>query len=251
MKHRSDYFRYLLFLLSQFVFAQNIITDRPDQTESAITLEKGRLQIESGILNQQEGEGNEKLESLIIPTNLFRYGISKKVELRLVLQLDGIRVFEDKDFQYAMGNIELGTKIVLNQKENPTIEFALISHLKLPNDDEDRFGFLNRISLAHSIAQNSSIGYNFGYNYYNRGQGDFIYTIAIGHSLSEKISFYVEPYGSVFTSTSPLSNFDYGLTYLINSNLQLDLSLGLGLNNSMNYQSVGVSWRQKAKEKSP
>ena len=85
----------LFFAPTTFLFAQNIITDRPDQTESAVTLEKGRLQIESGILNQIQGDGNDKLKSLIIPTNLFRYGISKKVELRLVLQLDGLQTMED------------------------------------------------------------------------------------------------------------------------------------------------------------
>ncbi|HCZ09307.1 MAG TPA: transporter, partial [Flavobacteriaceae bacterium] len=39
---------FLLFSGSYFSFSQPIITDRPDQTESAVTLEKGRLQIESG-----------------------------------------------------------------------------------------------------------------------------------------------------------------------------------------------------------
>lgn len=248
MKFLSHYpHSLLLFFLGQFLFAQTIITDRPDQTESAVTLEKGRLQIESGILNQIEGEGNEKLKSLIIPTNLFRYGISKKVELRLVLQLDGILAFEDSAYQYALGNVELGTKIVLNQKENPTVQFAILSHLKLPKNSTDRLGFLNRISLAHNIGQNTSLGYNFGYNHYHQGKGNFIYTIAIGQTLTKKLSIYVEPYGSVYSTTAPLSNFDYGLAYLINSNLQLDLSFGLGLNNTMNYQSLGISWRQKVK----
>lgn len=235
--------------LSQFPFAQTIITDRPDQTESAVTIEKGRLQIESGILNQIEGDGNEKLKTLIIPTNLFRYGISKKVELRMVLQLDAIQTSKDNTYQYGFGSLELGTKIALNQNENSTVQFAILSHLKLPKDNEDRLGFLNRISLAHNIGQNTSVGYNFGYNHYHQGKGNFIYTIAIGQTLTKKLSIYIEPYGSVYSASAPLSNFDYGLAYLVNSNLQLDLSFGLGLNNTMSYQSLGISWRQKAKEK--
>lgn len=233
--------------LSQFLFAQNIITDRPDQTESAVTLEKGRLQIESGVLVQSEGDGNEKLKSLIVPTNLFRYGISKKVELRLVLQIEGFQLFMDNSYHYALGSVELGTKIILNKKENPKVQFAILSHFKLPKDNKDQWGFLNRISLAHNIGQNTSVGYNFGYNHFHQGEGNFIYTIAIGQSLNEKLSIYVEPYGSLYSSNAPLSNFDYGLAYLINSNLQMDLSFGLGLNNTMNYQSLGISWRQKTK----
>ena len=226
----------LLIFASNSILSQIIITDRPDQTESPVTLEKGRLQIESGILLQVDGDGSEELKSLLIPTNLFRFGISKKVELRLVLQLEGLQVFNDNAYHYALGNIELGTKIVLNQKENP-------------KDNKDQLGFLNRISIAHRIGQNTSLGYNFGYNHFHQGDGNFIYTIAIGQSLTEKLSIYIEPYGSVYTANAPFSNFDYGLAYLINSNLQVDLSFGLGLNNTMSYQSLGISWRQKAKEK--
>ena len=36
--------------LSSTIFSQDIITDRPDQTESPNTLNKGNLQIESGFL---------------------------------------------------------------------------------------------------------------------------------------------------------------------------------------------------------
>ena len=256
LKHLTFFACSLLILApTTFLFAQNIITDRPDQTESAVTLEKGRLQIESGILNQTEGDGNDKLKSLIIPTNLFRYGISKKVELRLVLQLDGLQTMDDNAYQFALGSVELGAKIVLNQSEDPSVQFALLSHLVLPKDNwtqfSDQLGFLNRISIAHDIDQNTSIGYNFGYNHYTHGEGNSIYTVAIGHSISEKLSVYIEPYGSVFTDSILLSNFDYGIVYLVNSNIQLDLSFGLGFNNTMNYQSLGFSWRQKAKEKTP
>ena len=245
----SCFLSILLIFVSKSIFSQIIITDRPDQTESPVTLEKGRLQIESGVLHQVDGDGNEELKALLIPTNLFRFGISKKVELRLVLQLEGHKIFNDNAYHYALGSIELGTKIALNQNENSTVQFAILSHLKLPKDNEDRLGFLNRISLAHNIGQNTSVGYNFGYNHYHQGHGNFIYTIAIGQTLIKKLSIYIEPYGSVYSASAPLSNFDYGLAYLVNSNLQLDLSFGLGLNNTMCYQSLGISWRQKAKEK--
>jgi hypothetical protein len=253
MKNIAIRIAFLLFSGSYFSFSQSIITDRPDQTESAVTLEKGRLQIESGILIQTEGEGANQLNSLAVPTNLFRYGISSKVELRLVLQLDGAEAYGDDTYQYALGNIELGSKIVLNKKEDPTVQWALLSHLFLPGDDWGQFseqvGFLNRLSIAHTIGEKVNVGCNIGYNHYAGGRGNYLYTLAIGYGLNDKWSVYVEPYGAVFTSSPPLSNFDYGLAYLVNDILQLDLSFGSGLNNPMNYQSLGVSWRQKAKEK--
>ena len=73
--------------------------------------------------------------------------------------------------------------------------------------------------------------------------------MALGIGVSEKLSIYGESFGSVFVNNIPLSNFDYGLAYVVKSNIQVDLSFGLGLNNEMNYQSIGFSWRQKPKEK--
>ena len=43
----------------------------------------------------------------------------------------------------------------------------------------------------------------------------------------------------------PISNFDSGFTYLVKDNLQIDLSFGFGINNKMNFQSIGVSWKSK------
>ncbi len=37
-------------------------------------------------------------------------------------------------------------------------------------------------------------------------------------------------------------NFDAGFTYLPNPNVQLDFSFGTGINDTMNYLSVGCSW---------
>lgn len=253
MKFSFNILLLLVYSISSLtISAQSIITDRPDQTESAVTLEAGRLQIESGVLNQSQGKGLDRLRSLIIPTNLFRYGISKKVELRMVLQLDGEKTNADKYHQFALGNVEIGAKFVLNKKVDPAVQLAILSHIRLPKDNwvnfRENLGFLNRVSIAHRVGKFLNIGYNFGYNHYTKGYGNFVYTLAVGAGITNRISIYVEPYGDITTDSSPTSNFDYGVAYLINPNIQLDLSFGLGLNNKMSYQSVGISWRQKTKE---
>lgn len=243
----------ILVLLLTSVNSQSIITDRPDQTESAITVEPGILQIESGIINQVDGDGINRLKNIFLPTNLLRYGISNNVELRLVLQLYGEKTTTNSTYQFALGNVEFGTKVVLNRKEDSKVQFALLSHVKLPKNDWGNFsenlGFINRLSLMHELTNIIGIGYNLGYDYFTNRQGNFTYTMAIGIGVSEKLSIYGESFGSVFVNNIPLSNFDYGLAYLVKPYFQLDLSFGLGLNNQMNYQSIGFSWRQKPKKK--
>ena len=65
-------FLFLLFNCS-FVFSQ-ITTDRPDQTESAVVLPTGQIQIESGI-SIEDSQSNIN--------TLFRIGIIEGIEIRL------------------------------------------------------------------------------------------------------------------------------------------------------------------------
>ena len=115
----------ILVLLLTSVNSQSIITDRPDQTESAITVEPGILQIESGIINQVDGDGANRFRNLIIPTNLIRYGISNRVELRMVFELDGKKTTINPSYQFALGNLELGAKIGLNKHDDSKINIGL------------------------------------------------------------------------------------------------------------------------------
>ena len=47
----------LLLIVSADLFAQEIVTDRPEQTESSQTVGFNNLQIESGIVFENEGNG--------------------------------------------------------------------------------------------------------------------------------------------------------------------------------------------------
>ncbi|MDG2147884.1 MAG: transporter [Flavobacteriaceae bacterium] len=221
-------------LFSEVIFSQDIITDRPDQTESAVVVGEKKIQIESGILNQENSGGEKKLS---IPTNLFRYGISEKIELRLNLE------HSDKK-NYGIESIEIGSKINFNKNQNSLTKIALLSHLLLPKKEEN-LGIMNLISISHDQIKNLSIGYNLGYTHFMNQYGFLKYSIAFGSGLSEKIGFFIETYGEIEKSEIPISNFDSGFTYLVKDNLQIDVSFGLGINNQMNFQSIGISWKSK------
>jgi hypothetical protein len=57
-------------------------TDRPDQTESRSIVPKGWLQFEAGLVHEQLFYG----PLYAIPTLLSRYGLLKKLELRLITE---------------------------------------------------------------------------------------------------------------------------------------------------------------------
>ena len=86
----------ILLLSSSFIFSQDIITDRPDQTESPNTLNKGVLQIESGYLSLKDRENKKSITRNLAPTNLFRYGLTNIIELRLLAQFENQELDQKK-----------------------------------------------------------------------------------------------------------------------------------------------------------
>jgi hypothetical protein len=68
-----------------------LITDRPDQTESSITVPLKHLQIETGFVMKGDDSERIKQTSYAYNTTLIRYGLLKNMEIRLVLEYLGGR----------------------------------------------------------------------------------------------------------------------------------------------------------------
>ena len=231
-------------LLMSKIFSQGIVTDRPDQTESSITVGKNNFQIESGGMYQKSDNSN----SFFGPSTLLRYGITNGIELRFVTQYEFTKIVLDGgEIKYSgFNDLEFGAKIQLLKKETKNTEIAFLSHVIIPTAKENlmsnRVGVVNKLAISHVIFDKIGLGYNIGYDYVGR-QSSLTYSLALGFQLSNSLGFYIEPYGEWGESNNFESNFDVGFTYLVNDNFQLDASYGVGLNNDMQYLSVGFSWR--------
>lgn len=242
-------FTLFIFVLLYFgANAQELVTDRPDQTESSCTVPLKSFQIETGFLLQNEKLGSEK--QLFLPTTLFRYGLSRTVELRLGEQL----IFQDNNFSsetnFGIGDLELGAKVQILKRENANTEIAFLSHVVLPIATDglsvEKVGVINKIAISHPLTNALGFGYNIGYNYFGEGNGDLTYSSVFGIAISENIGTYAEVYGELVDTKEFVTNFDAGLTYLLKPNFQIDFSFGLGINQKMNYFAVGFSWNINA-----
>jgi hypothetical protein len=236
----------LLFLLSDQVFGQEIITDRPDQTESSSTIPRGSLQIESGILVRFAENNSISLREISAPSTLFRYGISKSVEIRVVNQFVSIKNKNTSNEINGITDLEVGAKVQIFKKQGVNTEIAFLSHLILPTGSKDvsfdKVGTINKLSISHEINDKIGVGYNLGYNYFGFDNGFLTYSLVIGIKINNKAGIYLEPYGEIGIFDEYLANFDTGFTYLLKDNFQLYFSFGTGINYTMNYISAGFSW---------
>ena len=229
--------RYILILfclgMVSSAFSQ-IVTDRPDQTEASITVSKKMIQVESGM----------SFESSVKTLNtLFGIGLSDGFEFRLNTNYLSPK---DNGLSASFSDLELGTKIQLYRAKDTGTNIAFLSHVVVPTANEtytdNGVGFLNRVLVSHALSESFSIGYNLGYNKRYKQDGDFIYTLSFAKSFGN-LGTYFEVYGNESESSS-LFNFDFGGTYLLNPNLQLDISYGRGINNDIvDYFAAGISWR--------
>jgi hypothetical protein len=224
---------FIIFSTCFYSLHSQLTTDRPDQTESSLVLSKGHIQIETGI-SIEDSESNIN--------TLFRIGIIDGIEMRInsnYLMNDDISVLKKSSFS----DFEIGAKFKILDEDNNKTKIGLLTHLSIPTAPEifsyNEYGLLSRVLISHDLKNDSQIGYNIGYNKYNNYDGQFIYTVAYGKSLGS-FGVFFEIFGDESSNNSNL-NFDSGITYLIDNDKQLDLSVGRGLNSDMFYIAAGFS----------
>jgi hypothetical protein len=233
------------------LLSQEIVTDRPDQTESSVTVPAQSLQFEVGF-----GIGSDDLANqYVTPTTLTRYGLLKSIELRLAEHLFGTKDKQTSEKEFGLSDLELGTKIQILRRENVNTEIAFISHIVIPTGSDafsaGQVGTISKIAVSHGLSSTLDLGYNLGYMYFGEGKGDLTYSLVTGLDISEKLGTYIEVFGGIEEFENWILNLDGGFTYLFRQNLQVDLSAGMGLNHKMNYLSLGFSWNINMSGKNP
>lgn len=100
--------------------------------------------------------------------------------------------------------------------------------------------------MQHTLSNKVSISYNLGSEWNGfTPEPTFIYTLATGYSISEKIGTYIEVFGFAPQNQKSNHNFDGGFTYFLSNDMMVDVSGGIGLtkNAPKHYYAIGFSFR--------
>jgi hypothetical protein len=230
---------FFLSTLLYSLFAQDIVTDRPDQTESARAVPLGSFQVETGSMI----EIDNIQRNWVLNTSLFRYGVVKNLEFRLVTELIHTKARIEQEALTGISDLQFGLKF---QFLNGPTQVAYLGHLVLPtgnlNVSSGTIGMRHIAAIGHDLSDRMSVGYNIGIDYFDSVNYAGIYSLATGIGLTDKVSFFAEIYGDWFLFDAFNVLFDQGFTWLLKPNLQLDFSMGTGISSKSNFFSVGVSW---------
>ena len=238
-----------LLLLPAAAFAQDEIeTDRPDQTETVAIVPKGYFQMENGFQHTQSERGASEL---ILPTSLSKYGISDKIELRLITNLIYNRVADSA--ATGLEPIVIGAKINIWKGKGILPEFSLIAQAQLPkvaskNLQTKHIAPEIQLLFDNTVTDAIDIGYNMDAQWDGiSANPTFEYTFSPSYKLTDQLKTYVESFGYFPPNQHADHWVDGGFIFLINKNVQIDIAGAYELSSHQHfhqyYETLGFSFR--------
>ena len=238
----------LLVLCTPALAERELSADRPDVTESAYTVEPGRLQIEMSFfeLSRDRQAGVEVRELKWLPVN-FKVGVWQQLDLQLLFtpyaEQEQIDAAGNRNRQHGFGDETLlRAKINLWGNHSGAHAMAIMPFIKLPTGTN---GLSNHhveggMSLPFAMELSPWLGLAAMVQMellYDELPDDYVidqtHTVTFGLTpeLFGPMGWFVEYVGVVSElSDAYLASFNSGLTFAVNDNLQLDVAAQWGLN---------------------
>ena len=249
--------------------------DRPGAGTGSEVLDKGYIQWETGF----ECLHTLGAHMLTMPTSLFRFGVHKRVELRL--EYTGVLMALDHpdgdprtadEHLYAPAPLCLGTKILLCDHHGGSLEqkwiprTALLCNLGLPiskslAEDLPVSGSIDLL-FENEVTEWLSIGYDVGVQWNEWAPTpDVFASLGINFIPTDHLGLFIESFnlfdpdainlqtGNTYTHCHIC--MDFGVTYAVHPRVQLDTYAGFNIYNSepmishpQNYAffGLGVTW---------
>ena len=227
----------LILLFTSAVFSQNLrplSPDRPHQTESSVTTDKGHFMLEADFLNYRK-ETTDGLTSNATGVFYFnaKYGFHKNMDIEVLsgtftqlhfpssLLSDKKTFFDDFLFRY---------KLNLIGNDSGSISVALMPFVSTSNMFREKFvvndfGFL--LNLDKQLSERCGIGYTGGLSSFSldgKNNYELFSTASFDYQVTGNLHHFVEGSYRYNESAAYLHtySFDSGLTFTPRQNLQFD-----------------------------
>ena len=256
-----------LFSLS-LVYSQESIpfnSSRPGQAFTPLTVGKSSLQLQSGFrISETWTARNNRFSGLyfsnFINSNLFRYGISDKVEIRggvsWLREYD--KIFEVFGTPLASSHswINFGSRILLMADDEKSQYLSFQQNLSVllsqrsPLQDVESFELL--LAYSRPMFSKTTLTANLSVDAFAIfDESHLNYVLNFSFPITRTLGGFVEHYATWFFDEI-LPSWDAGLSLMVTPNLQIDLSGGYGkvdtlviLGMQQWFVDTGVSWKIK------
>lgn len=216
---------------------RELSTDRPDKTESAYTVDKGHFQAEIDLWNMgfSKDEAGATSRGGNIGLINAKMGLTDASDLQVILQP---LAQEGSETGFGDTIIRFKQNLFGASGQEPWA-FALMPYVKLPTQvaklgeskTEGGLIALYASTLADEIGFGAMLEWDRVANADAGYHNEWVQTVTFSHDIFGELGGYAELY-SMFSSEAGAtwaSTFDFGFTYGIAQNVQLDAGINIGL----------------------
>jgi hypothetical protein len=224
-------------------FNRDLSPDRPDATESPITVEKRGVQVESSLWSfSRNKDVGEKINTWSVGETNLKFGITDQSDLQFVVRpwvSEEIKTFVSRTRAEGFGDLDVRWKQNLWGNDGGPTAFALMPFVTIPTQTavsigEWEGGLIAPLSIE--LSENLGLGLmaeidRVWDDQSKRHEWDFVHTAVLGIGISDSLGMYLEYIGNTAHGRYEASA-SMGMTWAQTSNLQWDFGVVLGLNDA-------------------
>ncbi len=231
---KSDY---SLFNPTPDALLRPMSADRPDFTESPITVDAGRVQLEMSFLEYSRNGDFDRID--VAPINL-KLGLLPNLDAQFVFTPYAREDLDQGGRAEGFDDLQLRFKLNLFGNDGGEDAFGIMPFIQFPTGDNDlssdhvEGGLI--LAYARDLTDDLGLGLmaEFDSVYDDADDGydtEFVHTAALGFPVLDRLGGYVEYIGilSFDSANDYQALFGLGLTYALRENIVLDAGTNLGL----------------------
>ncbi|BCU79165.1 transporter [Luteolibacter sp. LG18] len=224
-------------------FKRELSPDRPDTTESPVTVEPGAIQLESSFWSfTRDKDAGITTETWTLGETNVKFGITECSDLQLVLRpwvTERAKGFGMTDRAEGFGDIEVRWKQNLWGNDGGKTAFGLMPFVSIPTQTEVSTGEWEGgliAPLSIELCDGMGLGLMAEVDRVwdsdkGRHEWDFVHTAVLGFDLTDSLGLYVEYIGNTGHGSYE-ATASAGLTWGQTENLQWDVGFTVGLNDA-------------------
>lgn len=251
------YWTCVILLVSSLLLAQELPSDelwmepdRPGMATGTGVMPFKKVMWETGF----EASLGTNGYSVLLPTTMFRFGITRFAELRI--EYDGSLVQQpDKSWAYEVAPLIIGTKVRIfdgSEQYKWIPKVALMANLAIPCTPTMATSMHVAPSLYALFSNDVTDWFNIGYNVGVEWDGmqakpaTFL-ALCLGFNITDYIGAFIESYNYITDYGSNIAGdcgLDAGFNFMVHDRVQLDIYAAMDVKDPASCSSIGlgVAW---------
>ncbi|MEY4483280.1 MAG: hypothetical protein RL693_732 [Verrucomicrobiota bacterium] len=222
---------------------RDLITDRPDKTESPYTVDAGHFQIEADIVNwTRNHDAGISFDAIDAAAVNLKAGLTNYLDFQVIVNAyhcERTRSGELHDSTSGFGDLTLRTKLNFWGNDGGRTAFGIMPFVTLPTASGD-YGVSQTeggiiLPLAIQLAEGWGLGMMTEWDFVSAEDGGsthrFVNSISLSHDFTEQLGMYLEFFSDVPTENTGdwIGTVDVGFTYAVTKNVQFDAGVNFGV----------------------